>query len=71
MAGGKGKRLRPLTKNTPKPLIKINDIPLIESLILKFIDQGFNKFIISINYLGKKLKSILVMEKSLVVILDM
>ena len=37
MAGGKGKRLRPLTKNTPKPLIKINDIPLIESLILRFI----------------------------------
>ena len=62
MAGGKGKRLRPLTKNTPKPLIKINDIPLIENLILKFIDQGFNKFIIII-ILEKKLKSILVMEK--------
>lgn len=59
MAGGKGKRLRPLTKNTPKPLIKINDIPLIESLILRFINQGFNKFIISINYLGKKIEKYL------------
>ncbi len=59
MAGGKGTRLRPLTKNIPKPLIKINDIPLIESLILKFINQGFNKFIISVNYLGKKIETYL------------
>ncbi len=59
MAGGKGTRLRPLTKNIPKPLIKINDIPLIESLILKFINQGFNKFIISVNYLGKKIEKYL------------
>tara|TARA_A100001388_G_scaffold276129_1_gene263067 strand:- start:530 stop:1579 length:1050 start_codon:yes stop_codon:yes gene_type:complete len=59
MAGGKGMRLRPLTKNTPKPLLKVNNIPLIESLIVKFINQGFNKFIISINYLGDKIQNYL------------
>tara|TARA_Y100000294_G_scaffold153442_1_gene152362 strand:- start:2698 stop:3729 length:1032 start_codon:yes stop_codon:yes gene_type:complete len=59
MAGGKGKRLRPLTKNIPKPLIKINNIPLIESVILKFINQGFNKFIITVNYLGNKIEKYL------------
>ncbi len=52
MAGGKGLRLRPLTINTPKPMIKVNNIPLIETLIIKFINQGFSKFIISVNYLG-------------------
>jgi len=30
MAGGEGKRLRPLTENTPKPLLKVGDKPIIE-----------------------------------------
>ena len=59
MAGGKGKRLMPLTKNCPKPLLKIKNIPMIERIILKFKNQGFNNFYISINYLGHMIKNYL------------
>lgn len=56
MAGGKGTRLLPLTKKTPKPLLKIKGVPIIEKIILKFKSQGFKNFIISVNYLGNKIK---------------
>ena len=59
MAGGKGTRLMPLTKSTPKPLLKIKGIPIIEKIIKDFKSQGFNNFIISINYLGEKIKKYL------------
>ena len=37
MAGGKGLRLRPLTKNIPKPLIKIKKFSILEyNIVLKF-----------------------------------
>ena len=59
MAGGKGTRLMPLTKNIPKPLLKIKGVPIIEKIIINFIKQGFKNFTISINYLGHKIKKYL------------
>jgi dTDP-glucose pyrophosphorylase len=59
MAGGKGTRLLPLTKKTPKPLLKIKGVPIIEKIILKFKSQGFKNFVISVNYLGTKIKKYL------------
>lgn len=59
MAGGKGTRLMPLTKKTPKPLLKIKGVPIIEKIITNFKYQGFKNFIISINYLGHKIKNYL------------
>lgn len=59
MAGGKGSRMRPLTKKIPKALIKINNIPMIEHIINKAKAEGFINFTISINYLGSKIKSFL------------
>ena len=56
MAGGKGSRLLPLTKKIPKPLLKIKGVPIIEKIILNFINQGFKNFTISVNYLGHKIK---------------
>lgn len=55
MAGGKGKRLWPLTKKIPKPLLTVNGKPIIEKIILQAKKQGIKKFIISINYLGHKI----------------
>jgi dTDP-glucose pyrophosphorylase len=52
MAGGKGIRLRPLTDNIPKPLLMVGSKPVLQHSIEHFISQGFNKFIISVNYLG-------------------
>ncbi len=55
MAGGFGKRLRPLTDNTPKPLLKIGDKPILEIILQKFIDSGFYDFFISTHFMPEKI----------------
>ena len=56
MAGGLGQRLRPLTEDTPKPMLKIGGRPILENVIRKFIKNGFSNFYISLNYKGEKIK---------------
>lgn len=51
MAGGFGTRLRPLTDNCPKPLLKVGDKPVLEILLNSFIKAGFENFYISTHYL--------------------
>ena len=55
MAGGKGTRLRPLTENTPKPLLKIGNKPIIEHNIDRLSEYGVHFLNISIKYLGQQL----------------
>lgn len=50
MAGGLGTRLYPLTHDCPKPLLKVGNKPLLETILQSFIDQGFHKFFISVKY---------------------
>lgn len=50
MAGGLGMRLRPLTEETPKPMLPINGKPILEGILERFLEQGFRKFFISVNY---------------------
>jgi len=50
MAGGKGARLEPFTKILPKPLIPIQEKPVIEHILERFTDVGVNEFIITVNY---------------------
>ena len=50
MAGGLGKRLEELTKDIPKPMLQVGDKPLLETILLSFLDQGFHRFYISVNY---------------------
>ena len=56
MAGGTGTRLRPLTENSPKPLLTVGDKPLLEAIIDNFVQQGFSQFFISVNYLAESIK---------------
>jgi dTDP-glucose pyrophosphorylase len=56
MAGGFGKRLRPLTENTPKPLLKIGSKPILEIIISQFISEGFHDFYISTHYKSEMIK---------------
>ncbi len=51
MAGGFGTRLRPLTDNCPKPMLKVGGKPMLETLINHFKSHGFYKFYISTHYL--------------------
>lgn len=50
MAGGKGSRLRPLTEETPKPLLPIGDRPIIEILIEHLEANGLRDITIAVNY---------------------
>ena len=50
LCGGKGLRLRPLTKQLPKPLIKINDKSILENIIKYFLDYKITNFIIATGY---------------------
>ena len=53
MAGGKGSRLHPQTENRPKPMLLVAGMPILEHIIKRAQSQGFNHFIIAINYLGE------------------
>ncbi|HEX3032889.1 MAG TPA: nucleotidyltransferase family protein [Bacillota bacterium] len=50
MAGGLGSRLRPLTDSCPKPLLKVGNKPLLETIIENIRGYGFHKFYLSVNY---------------------
>lgn len=53
MAGGKGERLKPLTDNIPKPLLKVGDVPILEHNLKHISSFGINNVYLSINYLGQ------------------
>ncbi|WP_022941181.1 nucleotidyltransferase family protein [Psychromonas hadalis] len=56
MAGGFGTRLRPLTNNCPKPLLKVGDKPILEITLLNFIKFGFVNFYISTHYMAEMIQ---------------
>ncbi len=50
MAGGEGRRLRPLTETVPKPMLKVGDRPIIASIIDGFREAGIMNIYVSVNY---------------------
>ncbi len=56
MAGGLGSRLRPLTDDRPKPMLRVGNKPLLETIIENFVEQGFHRFFISVNYMAEMIK---------------
>lgn len=56
MAGGLGTRLRPHTEACPKPLLPVNGRPIMEHIIERAIAEGFQRFVIAINYLGEMIE---------------
>jgi dTDP-glucose pyrophosphorylase len=56
MAGGKGMRLRPLTEDTPKPLLKVAGKTILDNVLDGLKASGIGEVVISVNYLGGKIK---------------
>ncbi|MFT5248454.1 MAG: dTDP-glucose pyrophosphorylase [bacterium] len=56
MAGGRGKRLSPLTDTVPKPMLPLGGKPIIEYNIDRLISYGIKKIYISVKYLGEKIQ---------------
>ena len=56
MAGGKGERLRPLTENTPKPLLKVGDKAIIDYNVDRLISFGIKHISVTVNYLKEQIE---------------
>lgn len=59
MAGGFGKRMLPITKFTPKPMIKVRGKPILEHIIINIRECGFKDIIITTHYLSESIRSYL------------
>ena len=55
MAGGRGKRLRPLTDKIPKPMLPIQGKPILEKILEKARSEGFINIVISVGYLSEQI----------------
>ena len=55
LAAGKGKRLKPITNNIPKPLIEIKGKPLLEWSLIKLRSAGVKEIVINLHYLGDQI----------------
>ncbi|OZC03432.1 nucleotidyltransferase family protein [Rubricoccus marinus] len=56
MAGGLGTRLRPLTNDTPKPLLRVGPKPILQTILEAFASHGFSRFYLSVNYLAEQVE---------------
>jgi dTDP-glucose pyrophosphorylase len=50
MVGGLGSRLKPLTDNTPKPMLKVGNKPILQTIVEKFAEYGFVNIVMCVNY---------------------
>ena len=63
LSAGLGKRLRPLTNTIPKPLMLINDKPLLSIWLNNLASQNFGPFLINSHYLHKKMENFVQMNE--------
>jgi dTDP-glucose pyrophosphorylase len=56
MAGGQGSRLRPLTENTPKPMLPVGGRPLLEHIVEQLRDVGVRRIQIATHYQSEKIR---------------
>lgn len=63
-AAGLGTRLQPLTLNTPKALVSINNIPILELVIKKLIDEGFKEFVINVHHFPDQIRTFLTQKNN-------
>lgn len=57
MAGGLGSRLQELTRDVPKPMLKVGSRPLLETIIRGYTAQGFHKFYLAVNYKAEQIEA--------------
>ena len=55
LAAGVGERMRPLTDHTPKPLLQVGGIPLIEHHIRRLARSGFTELVVNVSHLGQQI----------------
>jgi len=58
-AAGLGTRLRPLTNSIPKALVKVDGIPMLERVILRLKDAGYDEVVVNTHYFADKVEDFL------------
>jgi dTDP-glucose pyrophosphorylase len=56
MVGGLGTRLYPLTKETPKPMLKVGDKPILHTIVERFASYGFIQIVLCVNYKAEMIR---------------
>jgi NDP-sugar pyrophosphorylase family protein len=57
LAGGKGTRLKPYTISLPKPLVPVGEMPILEIIIRKLVEAGFDHITLTINHMAEIIKA--------------
>ena len=57
LAGGKGTRISEYSKNIPKPMIKINGVPILLHIMKHYSKYGFTDFILALGYKSSIIKN--------------
>ena len=57
MAGGEGTRLRPLTTNTPKPLLTIANKPMMEHIVMLLKSHGIDEIVVTVAFMANAIRS--------------
>lgn len=57
MVGGLGTRLYPLTKDTPKPMLKVGDKPILQTIVERFASYGFVNIVMCVNYKAEAIQA--------------
>ncbi len=56
LAAGLGKRLRPITNTTPKPMLEVAGKPLIEHHLVRLAKAGIQEVVINVHHLGEQIQ---------------
>ena len=64
MAAGLGKRMRPLTATTPKPMVRVAGKPLIDRALDRLEDAGIEKAVVNVHYLAETIEAHLTARKA-------
>jgi MurNAc alpha-1-phosphate uridylyltransferase len=59
LAAGRGERLRPMTDDTPKPLLKVRGQPLIERHVIGLVRAGIERIVVNLAWLGSQISDYL------------
>lgn len=60
LAAGIGSRLRPITDTIPKALVKVEGVPMLQHVILKLKQNGFNDIVINVHHFAGQIIDFLV-----------
>src|SRR5688572_18238548 len=57
MAGGEGTRLRPLTSNSPKPMMPLVNLPMMEHIVNLLKEHGFDEIVVTLAFMANAIRT--------------